>query len=255
MPNTTWGLPAPPGFQGLHPDLPLTHYLRHLPHWRQMGATYFFTFRLADSLPQEKLRELELLREQWRRAGGTDRRSVLHTKGRTVRRPILQAKDGTDRRSVLQLEEDFAREVMQQVEVWLDQGLGKCWLQSPSLRHIVIDALHYFDGERYELDCYVIMPNHVHGIIRPLHPSEYPLEKILQGRKLKTGIEINRALLRQGKLWQEESFDRIIRDEEHLWRCAQYIGRNPKMAGLPESRCTRWIRPSWEKCGWKFVDT
>src|SRR6516165_10187995 len=69
-----WNLPAPPGFQGLHPDKPVTVYQRHLPHWRQEGATYFVTFRLADSLPQYKLDELAALKEESERrhpGGGT----------------------------------------------------------------------------------------------------------------------------------------------------------------------------------------
>ena len=48
-------------------------YQRHLPHWRQDGATYFVTFRLADSLPQSKLDELKALKAEWekRRTAGT----------------------------------------------------------------------------------------------------------------------------------------------------------------------------------------
>ena len=57
--SANWNLPAPPGFQGQRDDLPLKIYQQHLPHWRQDGATYFVTFRLHDSLPQAKLRELE----------------------------------------------------------------------------------------------------------------------------------------------------------------------------------------------------
>src|SRR5260370_2118378 len=60
-----WNLPPPSGFQGLREDLPLQVYVRHLPHWRQEGATYFVTFRLHDSLPQEKLQQLEVLRREW----------------------------------------------------------------------------------------------------------------------------------------------------------------------------------------------
>lgn len=60
-----WNLEPPPGFQGLHPERPITFYCRHLPHWRQDGATYFVTFRLGDSLPQSKLRELKRIKEQW----------------------------------------------------------------------------------------------------------------------------------------------------------------------------------------------
>jgi hypothetical protein len=62
-----WNLPPPPGFQGLREDLPLDAYVRHLPHWRQPGATYFVTFRLADSLPKVKLDELAGLRREWER--------------------------------------------------------------------------------------------------------------------------------------------------------------------------------------------
>src|SRR5258707_12522120 len=51
-----WNLPPPPGFQGLHPDKPVTAYQRHLPHWRQDGATYFVTFRLADAESRPRTR-------------------------------------------------------------------------------------------------------------------------------------------------------------------------------------------------------
>lgn len=47
--------------------------------------------------------------------------------------------------------------------------------------------------------------------------------------------------------------DRIIRDEEHLWRALQYIGDNPRRAGLKADACPRWVRPEWEELGWKFV--
>ncbi|MCA9143628.1 MAG: hypothetical protein KDB05_12615, partial [Planctomycetales bacterium] len=62
-----FNLLAPPNFRGLRPDIPVTVYYRHLPHWRQEGATYFVTFRLADALPQEKLRYLQRLRAEWER--------------------------------------------------------------------------------------------------------------------------------------------------------------------------------------------
>lgn len=57
-----WNLDPPPGFQGLREDLPLQVYTRHMPHWRQAGATYFVTFRLGDSLPEARLLELERLK-------------------------------------------------------------------------------------------------------------------------------------------------------------------------------------------------
>lgn len=244
-----WNLPAPPGFQALRPDLPLTQYTRHMPHWRQDGATYFVTFRLADSLPHAKLRELEMFKEQWKKQLESTRRTEQCSGS-----PDLSQNTRTEHRSVLRSEETFARQVMLQVEKWLDQGIGACWLRHRPMRDIVSNALHHFDGSQYELGSYVIMPNHVHVIIRPLQPEDYPLEKILQSRKARSSSQINIALGRVGTLWQDESFDRIIRDEEHLWRCLQYIGSNPRRAGLLESQWTRWVPPLWVKCGWTFAD-
>ena len=65
-----WNLEPPPEFQGLRDDLPLTVYFRHLPHWRQEGATYFVTFRLIDALPKAKQRELSNLRAEWAKHEG-----------------------------------------------------------------------------------------------------------------------------------------------------------------------------------------
>ena len=110
-PTMSWNLSPPPGFQGLHPDKPVTMYERHLPHWRQEGATYFVTSRLGDSLPQNKLHELDGLRKEWER---------LH--------PLPRSKE------VL---EEHTREIVQKK---LNSGSIKGWeaascasLQTPSL--------------------------------------------------------------------------------------------------------------------------
>jgi len=224
-----WNLPPPPGFQGLHPDRSLNVYLRHLPHWRQDGATYFVTFRLDDSLPQAKLRELETVRQDW-------------------------AKKNPEPRRKEQLEE-LSNEVMRRVERWLDQGMGRCRLRERAAAKIVADALHYFDRDRYELGSYVVMPNHVHVIVKPLKCDIEPLESILQSWKRYTSRQINSLDRSEGSLWQEESFDRIIRDEEHLYRAIQYIGRNPTYAGLKIESCPLWISPAWIAAGWRFEPT
>jgi hypothetical protein len=54
-------------------------------------------------------------------------------------------------------------------------------------------------------------------------------------------------------LWQEESYDRIIRDEEHLYHCLQYIGDNPRRANLSPNDFVRWVRPAWVPLGWNFT--
>ena len=228
MPITVWNLALPPGFRGLDQAKPVTMYQRHLPHWRQDGASYFVTFRLADSLPQEKLQEIRKLREEWERA-----------------HPLPRSD---------QAWEQFAKQMITRLEAWLDQGMGACRLRPEWAARIIEEALLFFHGSHYDLGCFVVMPNHVHGIIRPLEPSARPLEKILQSRKRTTAARINAASSRQGKLWQEESFDRIIRDEEHLYRCIQYIGNNPCKAHLPRNEWRRWIQPEWVALGWRFED-
>ena len=97
------------------------------------------------------------------------------------------------------------------------------------------------------------MPNHVHAIVRPMGSDDQELEDVLRLCKGRSARAINKHLGMSGPLWQRESYDRIIRDEEHLWRCLQYIGRNPKKAGLTNASCQLWINPEWEKIGWKFV--
>lgn len=227
-----WNLPAPPGFQGFDPIKPLNVYYRHLPHWRQDGASYFVTFRLHDSLPQEKLHELKALREEWQAR--------------------LERHEQRDDSAIRPMEEMLAREIQRLVEKWLDQGMGCCVLRQAWASRVVADSLHYLDGQKYELGCFVVMPNHVHAVIRPLFPGTLPLERILQSRKRYTATEINNRLRRSGSFWQEEAFDRIIRDEEHLYRVIQYIGKNPTNARLRDGHFVRWIKPQWEELGWRF---
>jgi REP element-mobilizing transposase RayT len=240
MTTVSWNRDPPPGFQGLRDDLPVTFYYRHLPHWRQHGATYFATFRLADSLPQTKLHELKQLKREFAgRHGisGDDWQAQLREKGAAIPRKAWN---------------DLSYEQMKRIEHWLDQGMGECLLKDSRSLEIAVEALHRYDGSTYELGCYVIMPNHVHAVIRPLQPKSDPLEKVLQGRKQRIARQINIRMGRSERLWQDESFDRIIRDEEHLYRCIQYIGNNPRRAKLHAGEYCLWIRPEWEALGWGF---
>lgn len=227
-----WNLEPPLGFQGLREDLPLRIYIRHMPHWRQDGATYFVTFRLADSLPENRRRELEGLKADWER-----------------RHPPPRSKD------VL---EQLARMVFERVEHWLDQGSGRCVLGRDDAAKEVAKSLLHFQHDRYEVGCSVVMPNHVHAIVRPLKPPAHDLEDILGSWKSYTARRINQLITDEEsdpeKLWQDESYDRIIRDEEHLWRSLQYVARNPKKAGLSNESCYLWLNPDWEKLGWRFED-
>lgn len=218
--------PTPPGFCGLDPDKPIRTYQRHLPHWRQEGATYFVTFRQHDALPQEQLDFLKRLRDEWKRT---------HPPPRSE-----------------QEWEEHIREIVRRTEAWLDEGYGSCCFREARHAEQLVEALLHFQNERYFVSCYVVMPNHCHAILRPLAGRE--LEDILKGMKGVVAQRVNSATGSKGSIWQEESHDRIIRDDEHLWRCIQYIGRNPRLAGLTPNTWRRWIHPDWEQLGWRFVD-
>jgi REP element-mobilizing transposase RayT len=224
--SDTFHLLAPPGFRGLHPDLPIRVYQRHLPHWRQPGATYFVTFRLAGSLPQSKLLALKRWRLMWERQHPG-------------------AKSEADWKSL-------AREITARTERWLDEGYGHCELRLPEVAQLMEDSIHRFQARRYFVSCFVLMPNHVHLTIQP--QGGYELEEILRNMKGYVARKANSWLGREGAFWDQESYDRIVRDEEHLFRVLQYIGRNPARAGLPKVEGMRWVDPSWEAAGWGFRD-
>jgi REP element-mobilizing transposase RayT len=203
-------------------------YVRRLPHWRQEGVTYFVTFRLADSLPQAKLDELRLIRSEWVR-----------------RHPRPWSKADL---------ESLGRNLMTKIETALDQNTGSCVLANRPFAELVMQSLLHFDNQRYELNAAVVMPNHVHAIVRPLFSAIHPLESILGSWKQYSSKRINAQTGGENELWQDESYDRIIRDEKHLYQCLQYIGQNPRKARLTRANCPLWIRPEWAALGWTFED-
>lgn len=148
--------------------------------------------------------------------------------------------------------DELARKLFARMEAFLDQGLGDCLLRRPELALLAMDAMHIGDAISHELGCYVVMPNHIHAIVRPLAPSESDLEDILRSWKGRSARMIHLQSGNSGALWQRESYDRIIRDPEHLWRVIQYIGRNPSKAKLPSGSAHLWINPNWIELGWKF---
>ena len=114
------------------------------------------------------------------------------------------------------------------MEDYLDAGIGTCIFKNENMSEHLASTLKHFDGIRYELGTWVIMPNHVHVIIQPL--PEYDLREIVQSWKSYSAKEMNRQLGRSGRLWQDESFDQIVRSERHLYRIEEYIRRNPEEA-------------------------
>src|SRR6185436_6252073 len=129
----------------------------YLPHIKREGASYFVTFRLADSLPQEVL--LAFKRQQ-------------AEKLQAPKRITSAAREGID------------REFQRQIERYLDRGVGECHLKRPEIAQMVADALLYFHEQQYVLDEWVVMPNHVHLILWPM--PNFTLSEILKSRQRHT---------------------------------------------------------------------
>ena len=204
----------------------------YLPHFDVSGLYQAITYRLEDSLP-----------------GGA----------------------GVPPASSSQTNEKKA-EQRKQIEQNLNKGYGSCLLKDKEIAKIVVDAWKYFHGKRYDLVAYVVMPNHVHVLIKTY--EGFPLSKVIHSWKSFTAHTINTYLKGRAicgrdarapyssnpsspshssssssfssssnsshvphsshtsKVWQYDYFDRFIRDEQHFAQAIAYIHENPVNAGL-----------------------
>ena len=179
----------------------------YLPHWTSEGATYSVTFRLADSLPRAAIEAL-----------GRERQEVVD-RARAANRQLTPD------------EQQRLRELhAEKIEGFLDTGHGSCVLAVPGAAEVVRDAIAHFDGQRYDILAWSIMPNHVHVVVRPRSAHTVPL--ILHSWKSFASNRINRLAGRSGALWQAEYFDHLIRDADDLEKSIRYVLDNPKAAGL-----------------------
>lgn len=228
-------IPLPSGFVGFDPasSIPppnFSNHERHLPHWRIPNACYFTTFRLKDSIPLPVMAEIQREAEHWRQR----LTEAAMTHGGHLP-PEEQA-----------AWQEFQRVRLRKLEMLLDQAHGDCLLRAPDARRLVSDALTHFEGERCETLAFTIMPNHVHVLCRPL--AEHRLEDLCGSWKWFTAQRIKPI---GSSLWQEENFDRIIRDGDHYTQTVRYIAKNPVKAGLSESEAAVWFCPAiCEANGW-----
>jgi putative transposase len=106
---------------------------------------------------------------------------------------------------------------------------GPLFLRMPEVAKMVMDAIHYRDQRTYQLHSFVVMPNHVHLLMTP----QEAVSKVMQSLKRFTAREGNRMLGLTGQpFWQDESYDRLIRNDTEFERIVHYIERNPVTAGL-----------------------
>lgn len=186
----------------MDPVSPIKMWRPDLPHWEQSGKIQFITFRLNDSLPVSLLKNLKIRKENF---------LYLHPKpwnAETLR--------------------EYNRLFSCGVDELLHAGHGSCILTHSEIRKIVADALKHFNGNEYYLGAYVIMPNHIHLLACPI--GNHSILKTIEKVKRYSARAINKIKGIKGELWSR-SYDRLIRNSEHLCNSVGYIYSNPE--GLP----------------------
>ena len=184
-----------------------------LPHWEKESATYFITFRLADSLPKSVLDRIE------------SERHAIATTAKQLHREL-----SPDERRKIQT---LSTRVM---ERFLDSGAGACHMRNPVIAELLASTLLHFADQRYRLFAWCIMPNHVHVLVRLL-PGQN-LAAVVHSWKSFSAKQANRILGARGTFWQREYYDHLIRSEEEFERAIRYVAENPAKANLK---------------GWKWV--
>ncbi len=204
------------------------HQRGYLPHYDAPGVTQLVTLRLVDSLPASRRGEWEhsLKIENGRKslsvgAPACSRLASIQSRSETG----APAATSADVSSAL----DAGRERRRKLEEYLDRGLGECWLRQPAIAKLTEDALRFFDGQRHQLQAWVVMPNHVHLLV---DVWQTPLAELVKSWKVFVAREANKLLGRSGEFWEREYLDTVIEDEEHRRTAVRYIENNPTKAKL-----------------------
>ena len=184
---------------------------RKLPHWEQDGCTYFITYRLFDSIPKAKLAVWNDSRIRW-----------LKSKNINPDTPSEQLL----RNLSPQQQKQYQVKFWKTYQDMLDDCYGSCLFKTPKNAQVVADALLFFRDDRYVIGNFVIMPNHIHVLVTPNEP--WSIKKITHSWKSFTAKAVNKQLKQSGQVWQHESYDHIVRNEEQLKRIQRYIKNNPK---------------------------
>lgn len=220
-------LPTPDGLDFFDPSAETAVTTGRLPHWAQAGVVTFLTFRTWDSIPRAVLISWLAERVGW-----------LHARGIDPTRKGWQEEVGRQSPAVARAYRKFVAERWESV---LDDGHGECPLRDPALASVVAGGLRHFDGVRYDLFDFVVMPNHVH--VLAAFPDPHRMPQQCESWKRFTATRVNGLLRRRGRFWESESFDHLVRTAEQFHRLRRYIAENPMKARLRAGEYVHYSRP------------
>ncbi len=173
------------------------HSRGYLPHFDHPGLVQFVTFRLYDAVPGDLI-------DRWKEELGWN--------------------------EALKADDPAVIELRERIDRYEDEGRGSCYLGDGRIARLVRDTLCHFDGRRYRLVAWCIMPNHVHVVIETV--VGHSLSDVVHSWKSFTSSVANRMLRRSGAFWMADYYDRFIRNASHLASVRHYIAENPVKAGL-----------------------
>lgn len=179
------------------PHAEFTFDYHYRPHWSQAGAIVFVTFRTRDSVPKEVVRSWHREKIDWRA-----RRGIGFDGDLQAALSLLSAENANL----------FRKTFQRRREMCLDECHGQYVLHRPEFSAIVAESLLHFDGDRYRMGDFVVMPNHVH--LLAAFTSEEQMRKQFDSWLHWTARQINRAIGEFGHVWQEEPFDHLARSNE-----------------------------------------
>jgi 1-hydroxy-2-methyl-2-(E)-butenyl 4-diphosphate synthase len=197
-----------------------------LPHWKIDTGTYAVSFRQADSLPTAVLNRYRETRD-------------LILEKIEILTKLDSSRSQLDNLSSLREELNHLETSV--IEPALNQGYGSCLFNNNQNAELLANALKHFDGTRYDLLAWCIMPNHVHVILKLAKGED--LDKILHSWKSFTSHEINKLNGTSGPIWQKESYDHLIRDGKDFRNQIDYVLNNPTKAGFSNWQWTGCAYP------------
>ena len=193
-------------------ERPKIFYRRNLPHWHPPGAPIFVTWRLKGSLPDSAIKRLRVTHKMLKREAARSNKPI-------------EALNLRINKKLFAMLDDF-----------LDKAAdGPMWLRQPAIAEMIQNTLLNIYAHLYKLWAYVVMPNHVHALLKPKTNAgaEIKMDDVLKRLKGYSAREANNLLRRTGEsFWQTESFDHWPRDEDEFYRIVNYIENNPVKAGL-----------------------
>ena len=215
-------------------------YHHRLPHFHTPGQNFFITWCLQSAIPIHAIE------------GYSQQLEALNLK---IEHATQRNQDQSSLQDLKKEYDQIKKKYLKTFNDLIDfQKHPKVDLSTPEYTKIMMNALWYWEKEKLTNIAFSVMPNHVHWVVAvnsvDSDNNEVYLQDILFSVKKYTATKINKLENRRGRLWQKESFDTTIRDEQHLQKAIIYTLNNPVKANL----CSYWDKWPGNWCHQDYLD-